>query len=66
MAITIKKVTTKSELKKFIRFNYRMYKDNPYYVDLVTKDDIPNIHKIIDDLYSNPLNDSEYIREKIS
>lgn len=35
------------------------------YVDLVTKDDIPNIHKIIDDLYSNPLNDSEYIREKI-
>ena len=32
MAITIKKVTTKSELKKFIRFNYRMYKDNPYSV----------------------------------
>lgn len=34
------------------------------YVDLVTKDDIPNIYKIIDDLYSNPLNDSEYIRER--
>ena len=32
MAITIKKVSTKRELKKFIRFNYRMYKNNPYSV----------------------------------
>ncbi len=35
------------------------------YVDLVTKDDIPNINKIIDNLYSVPLQDSEYIRDKI-
>ena len=32
MAVTIKKVTTKRELKRFIRFNYEMYKDNPYSV----------------------------------
>ncbi len=32
MAIQIKKVTTKEELKKFIRFNYELYKDNPYSV----------------------------------
>ncbi|MDR0892371.1 MAG: N-acetyltransferase [Mediterranea sp.] len=32
MAITIKKVSTKRELKRFIRFNYRMYKENPYSV----------------------------------
>lgn len=32
MALTIKKVTTKRELKQFIRFNYEMYKDNPYSV----------------------------------
>lgn len=32
MGITIKKVTTKKELKKFIRFNYELYKDNPYSV----------------------------------
>jgi GNAT superfamily N-acetyltransferase len=32
MAITIKKVSTKAELKDFIRFNYRLYKDNPYSV----------------------------------
>lgn len=32
MAITIKKVTTHKELKTFIRFNYELYKDNPYSV----------------------------------
>ena len=32
MAITIKKVETSKELKQFIRFNYEMYKDNPYSV----------------------------------
>mgnify|MGYP002518128166 FL=1 len=32
MSVEIKKVTTKAELKKFIRFNYEFYKDNPYSV----------------------------------
>lgn len=32
MAITIKKVSTRRELEKFIRFNYRLYKTNPYSV----------------------------------
>lgn len=32
MAVTIKKVTTKREMKRFIRFNYKLYKDNPYSV----------------------------------
>lgn len=30
--IIIKQVETKKELKKFIRFNYELYKDNPYSV----------------------------------
>ena len=30
--VTIKQVETKKELKRFIRFNYEMYKDNPYSV----------------------------------
>ena len=30
--VVIKKVENKSELKKFIRFNYELYKDNPYSV----------------------------------
>lgn len=32
MSVEIKKVTTKSELKRFIRFNYEFYKDTPYSV----------------------------------
>lgn len=32
MAITIKKVSTKKELKRFIRFNYLLYKNNSYSV----------------------------------
>jgi hypothetical protein len=32
MAITIKKASTMKELKRFIRFNYRLYKGNPYSV----------------------------------
>ena len=32
MSVEIKKVTTKSELKRFIRFNYEFYKNNPYSV----------------------------------
>lgn len=32
MAITIKKVSSKKELKTFIRFNYELYKNNPYSV----------------------------------
>lgn len=30
--VTIKKVSTKKELKDFIRFNYELYKENPYSV----------------------------------
>ena len=32
MAITIQKVSSKKELKTFIRFNYELYKNNPYSV----------------------------------
>ena len=32
MKTIIKKVSTKAEMKKFIRFNYEMYKTNPYSV----------------------------------
>lgn len=32
MAVEIKKVNSKSELKRFIRFNYEFYKDNKYAV----------------------------------
>ncbi len=36
--ITIKEVKNRSDLRKFIRFNYEMYKDNPYSVPDLLKD----------------------------
>ncbi|KAA6317726.1 hypothetical protein EZS27_032165, partial [termite gut metagenome] len=41
MTATIKRVSDRRELKKFIRFNYELYKNNPYSVP---------------DLYSDMLN----------
>ena len=35
------------------------------YADLVTKGDIPNINKVISNLYHLPLSDADYIKEKI-
>ena len=35
------------------------------YVNLVTQDDIPNIFKVVHNLYTEPLKDSDYIEEKI-
>lgn len=35
------------------------------FVDLVTKEDIPNINRIINNLYSIPLRDSDVIKENI-
>ena len=32
MSVTIKKVSSSAELKKFIRFNYELYKENPFSV----------------------------------
>lgn len=36
------------------------------YVDLVTKDDIPNIHKLISELYNKPLKDVDIVLENIN
>ena len=55
------KVPSKNILKQEIK----ELLEGKNYVDLVTQDDIPNINKIIDDLYNTPLQDSEYIRNKI-
>lgn len=55
------KVPSKNVLKQVIK----ELLESKDYVDLVTQEDIPNINKIIDDLYSTPLQDSEYIRDRI-
>ena len=45
MSVEIKKVATKKELKAFIRFNYEMYKDNPYSVPDLYEDMVSTFSK---------------------
>lgn len=56
-----KKVPSENILKEAVR---EMLKTKDF-VDLVTKDDIPNINQLIKDLYTQPLKDSDYIKDKI-
>ena len=48
MSVEIRKVTTKKELKKFIRFNYELYKGNPY--------SVPDLYEDIRDTFSKEKN----------
>ena len=43
--ITIKQVESRKELKQFVRFNYEMYKDNPY--------SVPDIYEDMMDTFSD-------------
>lgn len=56
-----KKVPSKNILKQEVK----ELLESKNYVDLVTKEDIPNVNKIINNLFSEPLNDPDYIKEKI-
>ena len=43
--VTIKQVETRKELKQFVRFNYELYKDNPY--------SVPDIYEDMMDTFSD-------------
>lgn len=45
MAITVKAVSSKKELQQFIRFNYEMYKNNPYSVPDLFDDMLNTLNK---------------------
>ena len=45
MAIQIKTVSTKKDLKTFVRFANRLYKGNPYYVPSMPMDDLKTLDK---------------------
>lgn len=45
MSIEIRRVTTKKELREFIRFNYELYKDNPYSVPDLLEDMLSTFSK---------------------
>ena len=45
MAVTIKQVSTQRDLKRFIRFNYELYKHNPYSVPDLYDDMLNTLNK---------------------
>ena len=45
MAVTIKQVSTQRDLKRFIRFNYELYKHNPYSVPNLYDDILTTFNK---------------------
>ena len=45
MAIQIKIVSTKKEMKEFVRFGNRLYKGNAYYVPSMPSDDMITFDK---------------------
>ena len=45
MSVEIVKVTTLRELKRFIRFNYELYKGNPYFVPEFYEDTVNTLRK---------------------
>ena len=40
MSVVIKEVTSKKELKKFVKFNIELYKGNPYHVPGLIEEEI--------------------------
>lgn len=56
-----KKIPAKNVLKQVVQ----ELLESKDYVDLVTKEDVPTIDKVINDLYGTPLQDADYIRDKI-
>lgn len=45
MSVTIKAVSSKSEMKTFVRFANRLYKGNRYYVPSMPLDDLNTLDK---------------------
>ena len=49
MAVEIVKVTTNRQLRRFVRFNYELYKDNPYSVPELLEDAMDKLIEAIEE-----------------
>ncbi len=43
--ITVKEVSSKQDLKKFVTFPFSLYKDNPYWIPPIIKDEVATFNK---------------------
>jgi GNAT superfamily N-acetyltransferase len=51
--ISIKKITTKKEMKQFVTFPFSLYKNNPYWVPPIIKDEIANFNPKKNPVFEN-------------
>ncbi|MFY9243571.1 MAG: GTP cyclohydrolase [Polaribacter sp.] len=51
--ITLKKVSSKKEMKAFVLFPFSLYKNNPYWVPPIIKDEIANFNPKINPVFEN-------------
>ena len=51
--ITIKEVNTKKGMKQFVKFPFSIYKDNPYWVPPIIKDELQSLDKNINPAFEN-------------
>ncbi|MGK0412231.1 MAG: ribosomal protein S18 acetylase RimI-like enzyme [Polaribacter sp.] len=51
--ISIKKITTKKEMKQFVTFPFLLYKNNPYWVPPIIKDEIANFNPKKNPVFEN-------------
>ena len=51
--ITLKKVTTKKEMKQFVLFPFSLYKNNKYWVPPIIKDEIDNFNPTKNPVFEN-------------
>ncbi|MGB3592503.1 MAG: GTP cyclohydrolase [Nonlabens sp.] len=51
--IEVKQIQSKSDIKKFVRFQLDLYKDNPYYVPPIVKDEMSNFDRNKNQVFNN-------------
>ena len=51
--IIVEKITSKKGMKDFVKFPFKLYKDNPYWVPPIIKDELANFNKNINPVFKN-------------
>ena len=51
--ITIKEINTKKEMKQFVKFPFSIYKNNPYWVPPIIKDELQTLDKNVNPAFEH-------------
>ncbi len=53
MSITVKRISSKKDIKKFVKFPMDLYKGNPYFVPSIIKDEVDNFDSEKNQVFQN-------------